>query len=172
MLILAAVLALIAGMGVKYYQLQKVATQPQSPLPVIQLPDSDGKIRNLNEWRGKILLVNFWATWCPPCLKEIPEFIRLQKELAGQNVQFIGIAIEDQASVVAYLQKQAVNYPMLIGGDAAIGLSQQLGNLVNAVPFSLIIDANGMIVHRHPGELSREKLLAWLKPLLDRQHSI
>jgi peroxiredoxin len=163
-LILAALVALLAGMGVKYYQLQQ--QPPTVALPDIQLPDSDGKIRRLDEWQGKILIINFWATWCPPCLTEIPEFVRLQTELAKKNVQFIGIAVEDQASVVAFLQKNPVNYPMLIGGDAAISLSQQLGNLVNAIPFTLIIDAHGMIVYRHPGELSRETLLEQLQALI------
>ena len=165
-LILVVLIALIAGAGVRYYQLSQIEQQASAPLPDIRLPDSDGNIRRLEEWRGKILVINFWATWCPPCLKEIPAFIKLQKELAPNNVQFIGIAVEDQASIVAFLQKQPVNYPILIGGDAAISLSQQLGNLVNAIPFTLIIDANGMIVHRHPGELSRDKLLESLKSLV------
>ncbi len=168
-LILAALLALSAGIGVRYYQLRSIDQQPSIALPDIQLPDSEGKTRSLDEWRGKILVINFWATWCPPCLQEIPEFIQLQQELENKNVRFIGIAVEDQASVVAFLQKRPVNYPMLIGGDAAISLSQQLGNLVNAIPFTLIIDARGMIVHRHPGALSREKLLELLRPLMEKR---
>jgi len=165
-LVAAALLSLSAGMLFKYYQIQQIVQQPASPLLSIRLPDSEGKMRDLSEWQGKILIINFWATWCPPCLKEIPEFIRLQDELRGKGVQFIGIAIEDQASIASFLQKNPINYPVLIGGDAAISLSQQLGNLVNAVPFTLIVDSQGMIVHRHPGELSRQKLMQLLNPLL------
>lgn len=164
--LLSALLALSAGMTLRLYQLDKVTQLPKAPLLDIKLPDSDGKIRDINEWQGKIRIINFWATWCPPCLKEIPEFVSLQQELKVKDVQFIGIAVEDQASVVEFLQKNKVNYPMLIGGDAAIGLSQQLGNLVNAIPFTLIIDRQGMIVHRHPGELSQEKLLELLEPVI------
>ncbi len=165
-LVAAALLSLSAGMLFKYYQIQQTVQQPASPLLSIRLPDSEGKLRDLSEWQGKILIINFWATWCPPCLKEIPEFIRLQDELRGKGVQFIGIAIEDQASIVSFLQKNPINYPVLIGGDAAISLSQQLGNLVNAVPFTLVVDSQGMIVHRHPGELSRQKLMQIVNPLL------
>lgn len=165
-LVAAALLSLSAGMLFKYYQIQQTVQQPASPLLSIRLPDSEGKLRDLSEWQGKILIINFWATWCPPCLKEIPEFIRLQDELRGKGIQFIGIAIEDQASIVSFLQKNPINYPVLIGGDAAISLSQQLGNLVNAVPFTLIVDSQGMIVHRHPGELSRQKLMQIVNPLL------
>jgi len=165
-LVAAALLSLSAGMLFKYYQIQQTVQQPASPLLSIRLPDSEGKLHDLSEWQGKILIINFWATWCPPCLKEIPEFIRLQDELRGKGIQFIGIAIEDQASIVSFLQKTPINYPVLIGGDAAISLSQQLGNLVNAVPFTLIVDSQGMIVHRHPGELSRQKLMQIVNPLL------
>jgi len=166
-LIVAALLSLSAGMLFKYYQIQHtVQQQPASPLLSIRLPDSEGKPRDLSEWQGDILIINFWATWCPPCLKEIPAFIKLQDELRDKPVQFIGIAIEDQASIVSFLQKKPINYPVLIGGDAAIRLSQQLGNVVNAVPFTLIVDRQGMIIHRHPGELSRQKLMQIVKPLL------
>ncbi len=165
-LVAAALLSLSAGMLFKYYQIQQTEQQPSSPLLSIRLPDSEGKLRDLSEWQGNILIINFWATWCPPCLKEIPEFIKLQNELRDKHVQFIGIALEDQATIVSFLQKNPINYPVLIGGDAAISLSQQLGNLVNAVPFTIIVDTNGMIVYRHPGELSRQKLMQLLKPLL------
>lgn len=130
------------------------------------LPDLTGKQRHINEWRGKVLVINFWATWCPPCLKEIPSFIALQDQFADQDLQFIGIAIEDKASVEHYLKTITVNYPMLIGGDAAIRLSHQLGNIINAVPFSIIVDKKGHIIHRQPGELSPEEIISITKPLL------
>jgi len=165
LIVLASVIALSGGVFVRSFseqEQQKVST----PALELNLPDIKGNPRSLSEWQGKIRIINFWATWCPPCLKEIPEFIRLQTEFIDKNVQFIGIAIEEKQTVEQYLKNNPVNYPMLIGGDKAIALSQQLGNIVNAVPFSLIVNQQGQIIHRQPGELSREKIIEIITPLL------
>ncbi len=137
-----------------------------NPALEFSLPDITGMQHKLSEWHGKLLIINFWATWCTPCLKEIPEFIKLQNEFNDRNLQFIGIAIEDKQAVAEYLTTININYPMLIGGDEAITLSQQLGNIVNAVPFTLIINQQGEIIHRQPGELSREKIMEIISPLI------
>jgi len=164
-LIFFAIFALVTGIYVKN-NLAISEIQPQSVGKLnFSLPDSTGKLRNIAEWDGKILIINFWATWCPPCLKEIPEFINLQQQYTDQNVQFIGIAIEDQTPVSQYLNTIDINYPILVGGDKAIMLSQQLGNFVNAVPFTIIVNQQGQIIHRQPGELSRTKILEILAPL-------
>ncbi len=136
------------------------------PALEINLPDVTDKQRSISEWQGKIRIINFWATWCPPCLKEIPEFIKLQNEYQDKNLQFIGVAIENRQAVADYLKTLPINYPMLIGGDEAIALSQQLGNIVNAVPFTVFVNQQGQIFHRHPGELSREKIIEIITPLL------
>lgn len=136
------------------------------PLPEVSLPDLSGQQRNLSEWRGKVLIINFWATWCPPCRREIPEFIALQKELGHAGLQFIGIAIEEKEPVAEYLTFIGINYPMLIAGDAGIALSSQFGNRIGAVPFTVVVDRTGNIVHRHPGEITRNQLLEVVTPLL------
>ncbi len=159
-------LALIAGIFIQTSTNNTVQENIIAPVVKINLPDVSGKPRDLTEWQGKILIINFWATWCPPCLKEIPEFIKLQDKFKDKNVQFIGIAVDDKQAVETYLQSNPVNYPMLIGEDKAIALSQQLGNIVNAVPFSLIINQQGQIIHRHPGELSSQKIIKIITPLL------
>jgi len=158
-------LALVGGIFVQNLPV-KNGINTAIPALKINLPDSAGKQRSISEWQGKIQIINFWATWCPPCLKEIPEFIKLQAEYQDKNVQFIGIAIEDQAAVEQYLKTTPVNYPMLIAGDEGISLSQQLGNIVNAVPFTLIVNQQGQIIHRQPGELSNEKIIEIITPLL------
>ena len=164
LIMFAAVVALAAGLFVQRLSATK---QPEPNVPAIafSLPDVTGKQRNINEWQGKILIINFWATWCPPCLKEIPEFIKLQNEYK-KDLQFIGIAIEDKQAVEAYLKTININYPMLIGGDEGIVLSRQLGNIVNAVPFTLIVNQQGQIIHRQPGELSSEKIIEIITPLV------
>ena len=168
-LILAAAIALAGGVYVKNQLTATESRKQPAPQLNFSLADLSGKTRNISEWHGKILIINFWATWCPPCLKEIPEFISLQQELASKNVQFIGIAIEEKQAVSEYLKTININYPILIGGDAGITLSQQLGNIVNAVPFSIIVNQQGQVIHRHPGELTREKLIEFLQPLMNEQ---
>lgn len=163
---LVAVAALAGGWAVQQ-RLTGEFDASVSPEPglAITLPDVDGMQHSIEEWRGKILVINFWATWCPPCLKEIPEFIALQAQYKQQGLQFVGIAIDSQQAVSNYLKTVNVNYPMLVGGDEAIGLSQQLGNIVGTVPYSVIVDRQGRIAYRHPGELSKEKITEWLAVL-------
>jgi len=161
-----ALMALAAGLFSQ--QRLAVATENAAPAAGVQFayPDVQGQLQNADRWRGKILVINFWASWCGPCLKEIPEFVALQREYADKNVQFIGIAIEDQAPVADYLQRVSVNYPMLVAGDAGSNLARQWGNIINAVPFTVIVNAQGQIVHRQPGELSREQFVKVVTPLL------
>lgn len=165
LIVLVAVIALAGGLFVQYSS-NTAQVKLLSPAVEFSLPDVTGKQHNISEWQGKIVIINFWATWCPPCLKEIPHFIKLQNQYNEQGIQFIGIAIEDKQTVEEYLNTIDINYPMLIGGDEAITLSQKLGNLVNAVPFSLILNRQGKIIHRQPGELSREKILEIITPLI------
>lgn len=164
-ILLAGVIALSGGLFAQYLSAthqQKIKT----PLADFTLPDISGKQRSIFEWQGKIRIINFWATWCPPCLKEIPEFIKLQEELNNKGIQFIGIAIEDRQSVKEYLSTVSINYPMLIAEDEGITLSHELGNIINAVPFTLIVNRQGQIIHRQPGEISREKILQIITPLI------
>jgi len=165
LIIIAGVIALSGGI---ISQRLLTTDRPQTAPAAIEfsLPDLSGKQRNIKEWQGKILIINFWATWCPPCLKEIPEFIKIQDEFADKGLQFIGIAIDEKSAVEEYLNTLAINYPQLIAGDTGITLSHQLGNIVNAVPFTLIVNQQGQIIHRQPGELSREKIIETITPLL------
>ncbi len=164
LILFVAVFALLCGIFTQ--RLMSYEQPKPSPLLEFSLPNVSGKQHSISEWQGKIRIINFWATWCPPCLKEIPEFIKLQKQFKDKGLQFIGIAIEDKQAVEEYIKTININYPMLIGGDQAIALSHQLGNIINAVPFTLIVNRQGQIIHRHPGELSKEKILEVITPLM------
>lgn len=160
-----AFMALVAGLFARQY-LAVAETGKPAPQLNFSLPDLADKLQSVTQWQGKILIINFWATWCPPCLKEIPEFIKLQDEYKDKGVQFVGIAIEDKQPVEDYLKRIKINYPVLIGGEGATMLAQQLGNVINTVPFTVIINQQGQIMHHQLGELTREKVLEVIGPLL------
>jgi len=128
--------------------------------PEFSLPDLHGKMRNIKEWDNNYTVINFWATWCPPCREEIPEFIALQKEYAASKLQFIGVAIDNEASVQQFALEMGMNYPSLIAGMPGIELAKQYGNSMGALPFSVIVNPEGRIIAQQIGILERSKILA------------
>ena len=161
-----AFLILISALFATHQSQKEQQAQQRTPLADFSLADISGTVHPISTWQGKILIINFWATWCPPCLKEIPEFIELQAHYANQNVQFIGIAIDDPQLVEDYLSFVDINYPILIAESEGEKLAQKLGNVVNAIPFTLIVNQQGQIIFRHPGELSKAELGNIIEPLL------
>ena len=127
-----------------------------------QLNDSDGKTQKIAQWRGKTLVINFWASWCPPCREEMPEFSRLQTKYAVNNVQFVGIALDTADNVSRFLQKQAVGYPLLIGGVPGNELAQQLGNANLALPYTVVLGAAGDVRLARLGRVGEGELDALL----------
>jgi thiol-disulfide isomerase/thioredoxin len=161
----AGILAGAAGVA-SFYAL--FAPKPGAGVPVLalSLPDVAGREQALEQWRGKVLVVNFWATWCAPCREEIPDFVRLQDELGAKGLQFVGIAI-DQADKVGQFQKEfSINYPLLIGGYGAIELSRALGNRLGALPFTALVGRDGDVAHVHMGPLKEAQLRALANKLL------
>ena len=124
----------------------------------LNFPDTQGKSQSLSQWRGQVLVLNFWASWCAPCREEMPDFVELRKKYHPKGVEFVGIAIDNSANVAQYLQQQAVNYPILIGEGAAHSLARQLGNPSGALPYTIVLDRDGSILFTHLGRLPRERL--------------
>lgn len=166
-IILAGLLAMLGGIGAKGLINSTSAQTQQLSLPDFTMADLSGQPHSIHEWQGKIRIINFWATWCPPCLKEMPEFNELQKKYADKNVQFIGIALDDVEPVKAFITAKNIQYPILIGADQGIKLAHNLGNLVDTVPFTLVADKNGRIVKTYMGELKSDQLLETVLPLIN-----
>jgi thiol-disulfide isomerase/thioredoxin len=132
----------------------------------VTLPDAKGQEQAIGQWKGKVLVVNFWATWCAPCREEMPEFVKAQRELGEKGLQFVGIAIDQPDKVQEFAAEIGLNYPTLIGGYGAIELSKTLGNRLGALPFTIIVDRSGRVAHTQLGPLRDETLRSIVGHLL------
>ncbi|NOZ54086.1 MAG: TlpA family protein disulfide reductase [Gammaproteobacteria bacterium] len=131
-----------------------------------ELPDLEGTTHQFNEWAGKVRVLNFWATWCPPCRKETPMFIEMQEQYGAQGLQFVGVAIDEPEKVQDFVDTYGVNYPTLVGAESAIEVAKQYGNRFGALPYTVIINRQGTIVHAQSGEMTRQNTESLIRPLL------
>ena len=127
-------------------------------LLALTLPDLSGKPQSLAQWKGKVLVVNFWATWCPPCKEEMPEFSRINTKYALNGVQFVGISIDSVDKVIAFQQETQVSYPLLISNLETLDLSSDLGNRAKALPFTVILRPDGSPQHIKLGKYATPDL--------------
>jgi thiol-disulfide isomerase/thioredoxin len=134
--------------------------------PDFVLPDLAGRQRSSSEWHGTIRVVNFWATWCPPCLREIPLLVEIQDEYLERDVRVIGIAIDDHEAVAEFAAQLEFNYPVLIGQDEAMDLGNLFLEGFIGLPFTAFMDRRGRILRVHTGEIHREQIESILAELL------
>jgi thiol-disulfide isomerase/thioredoxin len=141
-------------------------TGTSEALFAVALPDLNNQPQSLKQWHGKVLVVNFWATWCAPCREEIPMFVKMQEKHGAQGLQFVGISIDQLDKTADFARNFGINYPTLIGTFDTIDVSRKTGNTRRALPFTVILDRKGQIVATELGGLTLEKLDALVKPLL------
>jgi thiol-disulfide isomerase/thioredoxin len=179
LLVALAVAGLIAGYFFNNWQYEqklaatKIAANASSNIntssnvrPLFKLKDIEGKVRDVKEWDGQVLMINFWATWCPPCRREIPAFIQLQEKYKDKGFTILGIALDELQAVINFTDPMGVNYPILMAEDEGIVLSKAYGNRLGVLPFTVIIDRKGNIIHRQRTELTFEQVEGMIKPLL------
>ncbi|MFH1067549.1 MAG: TlpA disulfide reductase family protein [bacterium] len=132
-------------------------TEARQAAPDFEFRDLDDKLVNSQTFHGKWVVLNVWATWCPPCVREIPDFIALQNELKKKNVQFIGISVDEggAADVKPFAQKVNFNYPVLLANMESL---EKLFGAIDAIPTTFIIDPQWRIASRNTGSLSKEEL--------------
>jgi len=136
--------------------------------PGFQLPDLAGRQHAASDWRGNVLMVNFWASWCEPCRREIPALAALQQRHRADGLQIVGIALDDAAKIAEFFRSTGIDpgYPQLMapGGDG-IDLAMAWGNAVGVLPYTVFVDRQCRIAHAHYGELTMEDAARRLQPL-------
>ena len=168
-LLIIALSSLAAMAGYYFNRPQPISSTPPEAVPTadaparllaLTLPDPNGNPQSLSQWKGKVLVVNFWATWCPPCKEEMPEFSRINSKYAVNGVQFVGISIDSADKVAAFLKQNEISYPLLISTPETLDLSSDLGNRARALPFTVILRRDG-----HPQQV---KLGKFATPQLEK----
>ncbi len=132
----------------------------------VSMPDLAGQAQSMAQWKGKVVLVNFWATWCAPCREEIPLLVAKQNELGASGLQVVGIAVDQADKVRSFAAEMGINYPVLVGDMQALDLGRAVGNELGGLPYTVVVDRQGRIVRTELGTLSAEKIESLVRPLL------
>ena len=130
-----------------------VTTPAEVSVREFELPDVAGVMRKSSEWDGKARMLNFWATWCAPCRREIPLLMKTQEENSGNNLQVIGIAVDFPEEVAAYAEETGFNYPVLVGQEDAMAIAEDSGVEFIGMPFTMIVAPSGELIKAHIGEI-------------------
>ena len=134
--------------------------------PDFHFTDQHGEEHRFSDWDGRVRVVNFWATWCPPCVHEIPMLISVQESFRARGVQLVGVAVDDPDSAFAMAKELGMNYPTMADSRRTIDLLHTYGNRAAALPFTAFVDPQGSIRDRHVGALTREQTRSTIEALL------
>jgi thiol-disulfide isomerase/thioredoxin len=166
-LLLAVVTAVAAVAGFYFGRPQQLplpsqesafAADAPARLLALSLPDLSNRPQALAQWKGKVLVVNFWATWCPPCKEEMPEFSTISGKYADKGVQFAGISIDSADKVIAFHKETPVSYPLLIAGLDTLDLASDLGNRAKGLPFTVVLRRDGSVQRVKLGKFPGKEL--------------
>ena len=161
----AATIALIIGVLLAWRHYAPPAEAPTGATATLfthTFDDADGKPQALRQWQGSLLVVNFWATWCAPCVEEMPDLETIQAEYGARGVQVIGLAIDNAEPVRRFRNELKIELPLLLAGAAGTQLGRELGNASGALPYTVLIDRSGRIVQAKLGQLRAAELRRWL----------
>jgi peroxiredoxin len=163
---LLAGLALVGGLAVSFLINFQGEDATDVALESYSLTDLNGQQQSLDKWQGKVLLVNYWATWCPPCIEEIPLFIQLKDRFSAAGLEIIGISIDEDHKAREFSEKMKINYSLLSGQANGMAMMTSMGNRNGGLPFSVMFDRDRKIVHRKTGAFSHEELVKLVEDTL------
>jgi thiol-disulfide isomerase/thioredoxin len=150
------------GVGLRRFSTQDISPQAFRQLWSAQFQTPAGETLLFENLQGKPLVLNFWATWCPPCVEEMPLLERFYQENAAKGWQVVGVAIDQPSQVRRFLTQNSISYPIALGGLEGADLLKSLGNEQGALPFTLVLEAQGTIKMQKLGKLSEKEISSWL----------
>lgn len=172
LLVGAALAAAAAGGGLAWWRsapatpgaMPLAVDGPEAALWALSFDTPAGGTLAMQSLRGRPLLINFWATWCPPCIEELPLLNRFYRESAANGLQMLGLAIDQPSAVRNFLHKMPLDFPVGLAGLGGTELGRSLGNGTGGLPFTVMLDARGGVQHRKMGKVSEAELLQWVPP--------
>lgn len=171
--LVAAIAIAMSAFAVRYFVLNRsvpTETIAAHTFFAAEFPGLNGQPQAMTQWQGKIIIVNFWATWCPPCLQEMPELSRLHTAYQDQGVVVVGISSDELNKIREFSQQTPVSYPLLSGDIDAMNISESLGNNKGVLPYTVIIAADGSIAKTYFGLVNQALLEETILPLLSTQN--
>ncbi|MEY2622705.1 MAG: hypothetical protein RIT26_2525 [Pseudomonadota bacterium] len=162
-MVLTGATALLSGLGLSHWMKQRERLSPQAEQSLwgASLELTDGQNLNLSEWRGQALVVNFWATWCPPCVEEMPLLDVFYRQNQSKGWKMLGIGIDQPSQIKRFLDQRPVAYPVALGGLNGMQLGENLGNSSGSLPFTVVLAADGRLMMRKLGKLSANDIEKW-----------
>lgn len=150
-----------AGLALRKFDLNAVDETALAALWGMSFETPEGAQLSLSTFRGRPLLINFWATWCPPCVEELPLLDSFYRQNKANGWQVVGLAVDRLEPVQTFLSRQSLGFPMALAGMAGISLSKSMGNLGGGLPFTVVLGANGGMLDRKIGKVSQQDLTRW-----------
>lgn len=152
-----------AGLGASWWQRRPQSLPSGADIWSMQFEQPDGGELRLADFRGRPLLLNFWATWCPPCVTELPLLDRFDRDQPARGWRVVGLAVDNRTSVVEFLRQRPMGFPIGLAGLEGVDLSRRLGNASGALPFTILFDRTGVAVDRKLGAIHSEDLQGWAR---------
>ncbi len=163
-----AVVAAAAGAGVAWMRTAPKSVDAGAAAALFELTfdDADGRPQPMAQWKGGPLVVNFWATWCPPCVEEMPDLQRIRDEYRARGVEVVGIGIDNPTKIREFRDRFGITLPLLVAGAGGTELSRTLGNRTGVLPYTVLVAHDGQVVQRKIGQIKPPELRAWLDAAL------
>lgn len=142
--------------------------EKERAMQTLALAGLDGEKHSLDEWKGKVILLNFWASWCSPCLAEIPRLVGFQEQYRERGLQVVGVGLDEEVKLRNVRRTLEINYPVLLADPASYGgLLPLWGNSSGVIPYAVVLDRAGRVVATHHGLFGREAFDEYVLPLLE-----
>jgi thiol-disulfide isomerase/thioredoxin len=163
LIVAIGLIMLILGIAVGFWRIQPTpSTAPAGWVFELSFPDASGKSVKLADARGRLTLVNFWATWCPPCIEEMPELSQVHQELAPAGVKVIGLAIDSPSNVREFLENRSFSYPLLITAAQGTDIAARLGSATGGLPYTVLINEKNQVIKQKAGRIREEEIKSWI----------